>query len=183
MESRTAGCLESRRSPRTTGSPLSLRAVARPTTSAATFWRCRRGRDLYGGSAARRGTSSPAQEEASGPTCRPSASVAERRIAAVISRAGRGVPRGSSPVPGRGFVEYLPGADREKDGREIRACESRRPVHDAGQDLGKCSTPRKSDVKAIREGVRQERDAELSRRLSDPKPTIWFVPFKPEGGL
>jgi cytochrome c oxidase cbb3-type subunit III len=79
------------------------------------------------------------------------------------------LPRGSSPVPGRGFTEYLPVRIVKKDGTEIRGVRvNEDPFTMQVRDLGNVfHSVRKSDVTAIEKEFGKSAMPSFRGRLSD----------------
>ena len=146
-----------------------VRSLGR-TTSVAMSGDAGRGRDLYG----RLGCASCHIITGAGGSFGPDLSaIGISRGAAYLRqsflRPAEALPRGSSPVPGRGFTEYLPVRIVTKDGREIRGVRiNEDPFTMQVRDLGNMfHSVRKSDVKAIEKEFGKSAMPSFRGRLSD----------------
>jgi putative heme-binding domain-containing protein len=146
-----------------------VRSLGR-TTAAATSGDAGRGRELYG----RLGCASCHIIAGTGGSFGPDLSaIGISRGAAYLRQSFLGpaeaLPRGSSPVPGRGFTEYLPVRIVTKDGREIRGVRiNEDPFTMQVRDLGNMfHSFRKSDVKAIEKEFGKSVMPSFRGRLAD----------------
>ena len=145
-----------------------VRSLGR-TTSAATSGDAGRGRELYG----RLGCASCHIITGAGGSFGPDLSaIGISRGAAYLRQSFLGpaeaLPRGS-PVPGRGFTEYLPVRIVTSDGREIRGVRiNEDPFTMQVRDLGNMfHSVRKSDVKVIEKEFGKSAMPSFRGRLSD----------------
>jgi putative heme-binding domain-containing protein len=146
-----------------------VRSLGR-TTSVATSGNAGRGRELYG----RLGCASCHIIGGTGGSFGPDLSaIGAGRGAAYLRQSFLGpaeaLPRGASPVPGRGFTEYLPVRIVTKDGTEIRGVRiNEDPFTMQVKDLGNMfHSVRKSDVKAIEKDFGKSAMPSFRGRLSD----------------